>query len=346
MPGGRVFVEKPEVLDQLIESSTSESHKTQKSRVLSLSSHETVLEEASRRAQQAIENNRKLLIEQKKGEAQRTDAIMKANIQKSIRKNNEKKEMRYNSLKDDVETARMFLKTVDKSLQIQKEANHNKIRRQFDDWNNTVHGKIQGNISSQVNNMDYKDINRKGNDDFQKYLDMANKKTAIFRDIIIESEYDPLEPNRRAIKAITGKLKDPTNISQQKREEEQSMLGPEGEGVAGGGNSKRFLSKSRYTLPVEHWATGKIEATAHGKFSQMMDDSRRDRKITTAPATFQSAIHFDDYNIPKGRTVIDEEMPRGKKVFPALSAAQMKAVVNYDGPNTSKVISGSGLNKL
>lgn len=43
------------------------------------------------------------------------------------------------------------------------------------------------------------------------------------------AEYDPLEPNRRAIKARVGRLRDPCRRVLDKRAEENSLLSDEGE---------------------------------------------------------------------------------------------------------------------
>ena len=43
-------------------------------------------------------------------------------------------------------------------------------------------------ISKQVNLIDSKRLNKKNNEDYSKFLEISNRKTAIFRDIIIESE--------------------------------------------------------------------------------------------------------------------------------------------------------------
>jgi len=342
MPKGKVYVEKYEVLDQLIEASMEDSIRSPKSlgnSLNSLSSQETIFQEAYKKAKKNSERNKKLLIEQSHLDAQRTEASVKANIQRSIQKKIEKEDKHFHTLRDDVDSARHFLRTIDKSMQIHDEANRNKVRRQFDDWNNTVHAKIQGHISSQVNAMDYKDIHSKRNEDFQKYLDITNTKAAIFRDIIIESEYDPLEPNKRAVKAVTGKLKMPTNISMQKRQEEMSMLSPSGRELG-------LQNSLRYTMPVEHWATGKIEATPHGYFAKMMDNTRRG-EVSTAPATFKSTVHFNDYEFPQGKKAVDDEVPRGKRVFPAIGVATMKALGNYEEPRRAPgVVTGSGLSDM
>jgi hypothetical protein len=115
---------------------------------------------------------------------------------------------------------------------------------------------------------------------------------------------DPLEPNRRAIKTRTAKLKDPTNIDALKAESESSMLGAKA--------VKTKLGKD--TLPVELWASGQIEATPYGMFAKMMDDSGSDR--TKANTTSRSNVTFNDFDYATGREVIDAEMPRGKRIYP------------------------------
>ena len=43
-------------------------------------------------------------------------------------------------------------------------------------------------IAKQIDSMDSKTLNKKKNDDYEKFLDISNRKACIFRDIIIESE--------------------------------------------------------------------------------------------------------------------------------------------------------------
>lgn len=160
--------------------------------------------------------------------------------------------------------------------------------------------------------MDSKQLNRKKNEDYKKFLTVTNRKPAIFRDIIIESEYDPLEPNRRCVKAKTGKLNDPVKVSEIKAQKEASMLGTSAKGVL---QAKQTLGKD--TLNVEQWAAGKIEATPYGTFAKMMstkggaDDSPSQKSLT-----MQSHIHFDHFAFPRGRDAIEAEMPKGKRIYP------------------------------
>ena len=106
-----------------------------------------------------------------------------------------------------LEDSSMLLNEMDKILSLQEETKKLKNRRQFDEWNKNIHGEIMNNITKRVNSLDAKELNDKRNNDYNKFLDTTNRKDAIFRDIIIESEYDPLEVNRNSIKVVTKKLK-------------------------------------------------------------------------------------------------------------------------------------------
>jgi hypothetical protein len=46
----------------------------------------------------------------------------------------------------------------------------------------------QKKIAASINAMDTKALNRRKNEDYEKFLNITNRKPAIFRDIIIESE--------------------------------------------------------------------------------------------------------------------------------------------------------------
>lgn len=198
----------------------------------------------------------------------------------------------------------------------------------FVEWNANVHGSIQQKVSEKINSMDTKELNRRKNDDYSKFLDITNRKSAIFLDIIIESEYDPLEPNTHVIKTNTGRLKDPTKVSAQKLQSEGSMLG-NGPKAAQGLASQRAGSDRngnktdthlKETLPVEMWSAGKILATPYGSFAKLMDSAGSGHG--TGPShdiktkLGRSHVVFDHYKYPTGKECNDAENPRGKRIYP------------------------------
>lgn len=233
----------------------------------------------------------------------KTEAETQKNIERSIQRNIDQKNQRFHDLNRDIDKCQDFLDIVDKNISLHEEAERNKVKRQFGEWNTQVHSRIQEKISNQLNAVEYKTMLKTKNDDYQKFLDITNKKSAIFRDIIIESEYDPLEPNRRAIKAKPGKLKDPTLHILQKTIDEHVMLDPEY-------LKTKSNTGGKYTLPTEMWAAGKIEATPHGRFGKMMACAGDEDKRKRAP---KSNVVFDEYTFPKGKAITDSEMPKGKR---------------------------------
>lgn len=300
---GNVFVDKPEVLEEIINGISNQG--TYSNRFPSNyfpdnknSSNQSISSRTS------THSNFRALKEQRERLNKQTEEQTKHAVERAIEEEHIRKEKLFPVLMTNVNHATRFLDTVDKDLNLFDETKRNKTRRQFEDWNTNVHGNIQKRIAKTLNDLDSKDLNKKKNEDYEKFLNITNRKPAIFNDIIIESEYDPLEPNRRCIKAKTGKLKDPVKIDAQKAESESSMLGIK--------KVKQPLGKE--TLPVELWHSGKIEATPYGSFAKLMNSHSEDHAKKNQ--TMKSKVVFDHFNYPSGKDAIDKEMPVGKRCYP------------------------------
>jgi len=295
-----VFVEKLETFERLLLDDIDLQEDA-----FSRQSNSSELASTSKKSIHSYDHYGKSIIadmrEKEEKSLQRTREI----IERSVRRGAEKKAKIFSKNIAEVEEAKSFLDSVDQYLKMNSETNFNNSRRQFEEWNMQVHGKIQMKISKQLNAMDPKALNKKKNDDYEKFLDISNRKPAIFRDIIIESEYDPLEPNRHSIKARTARLKDPTLMLLRKNVDEAAMLND-----TGTVKCQSINSRTKATLPVELWASGKIEGTPHGRFMKMMNTKS---KLTD---TMTSKLVFDDYNFKKGKDVVDTEMPKGKRAYP------------------------------
>jgi hypothetical protein len=213
---GSVYVDKSETLEDMLDAEALE--KTRQIRTGGIRRLDDFSSMSSALTDKEIQ--KQLAEERRQQEAYHTAQLVKQYVEKSKTDRVAQRERTFNHLVHDVETSMGLLDSVDKSLNLMEETKRNKTRRQFEEWNTQVHGKIQENIAAQINAIHPKELHRRKCQDYAKFLDITNKKPSIFRDIIIESEYDPLEPNRRAIKAKTKRLVDPTHIEAQKAEEE------------------------------------------------------------------------------------------------------------------------------
>ena len=250
-----------------------------------------------------------------------SDNKAKALLERARTRATHKKDKEFARLQNDMKESLDFLDSVDRELNLVNETKRTKARRQFEDWNQNVHGSIQRNILKKINAIDKKELHNRKLESYEQFLNITNRKPAIFRDIIIESEYDPLEANRMSIHATTKRLKDPLNIDVQKQEDELGMLGLT---LDSDGHNR----SDRLAPP--HWAKGKIEATPYGMFASMMED------VETCKAedkNRKSNVVFDDFTFPRGKEAVDKEMPKPKphsrKIF-----TDPKAFVN--DPQTGK----------
>jgi hypothetical protein len=218
-----------------------------------------------------------------------------------------KKDKNFVDLQNSMKESLDFLDNVDRELSLVNETRRTKSRRQFEEWNKSVHGKIQEKVLAKVNAISARELHRRKLESYDKFLSITNRKPAIFRDIIIESEYDPLEINKLSINAKTGKLKDPLNIDRQKAESEMAMVGL----------SIHDDYNTTDRLPVPLWAKGKIESTPYGMFASMMNEDEGEGRGDKKPAVVKrpkgaSNVVFDDFNYPIGKHAVDLEMPPPK----------------------------------
>ena len=227
------------------------------------------------------------------------------------------KDKKFSQLQGSLKESLDFLDTVDRELSLVNETKRTKTRRQFEEWNKTVHGKIQETVLKSVNAISAKELHNRKLESYDKFLAITNRKPAIFRDIIIESEYDPLEINRTAIHAKTGALKDPLDIDRQKAASELAMVGLT--------LKESYNVSDRLAVPL--WAKGKIESTPYGMFASMMtpEDEKEGsgegigfarpeskQRLEREKKQRGSNVVFDDFNYPIGKAAVDVEMPKGK----------------------------------
>jgi len=221
-----------------------------------------------------------------------------------------KKDKAFSDLQSSLKQSLEDLDIVDRELSLVNETRRTKSRRQFEEWNMSVHGKIQEEVLAKVNAISARELHARKMESYDKFLAITNRKPAIFRDIIIESEYDPLEINKASIRAKLGKLKDPLNIDRQKAETEMAMVG------------LKIVDDYNTTdrLAVAMWAKGKIESTPYGMFASMMNEDddkpgsaggKRNPPEAKKPKGASNVV-FDDFDYPVGKAAVDKEMPNPK----------------------------------
>lgn len=243
--------------------------------------------------------------ERRQQEASRRQAEASRAVRERIEENKARKERRFQARRGDIARGRELAEEIDEYLTLYESEARLKQKKQFDDWNSNVYGAIREQICDKLDAVDPRVRNERRRREFQQYLDVSNTKGAIFRDIILESEYDPLEPNRRCIKYDSDKLRDPVKRVLDKHAEEAELLSP---------RKKKNAVTVREMLQPTAWGAGKIEATPHGYFARLTDDACRDkRRDQNRSKTHSSRVLFDHYNVAIGPDATNSEFPLGKR---------------------------------
>jgi hypothetical protein len=209
-----------------------------------------------------------------------------------------------------------------------------KRERLYAEWTEQVFQPMQAQIDAQLSNMSHADIAEKRRYMFQCFLDESNRKRGgVFRDIIMECDYDPMTMAReatltyRSVPVTDDPVKDRftreggnktlralRDISATGGDEGGSNLASSSGGVrvVGGYGSLGVGAPRDATLPVTMWS--KVDVTPYGRY-------HADGKIAKQqkPKFNASAVVMDHYKVPskeEGTKLLNTEMPsKGKRVY-------------------------------
>ena len=138
-----------------------------------------------------------------------------------------------------------------------------KRERLFDEWSMNIFQPMQDQINASLLKATDEEIEHKRRTMFQAFLDESNKKAnGLFRDIIIESDYDPLQQAKDATLRYTkaSVAKDPTK-NRSAREQGDGMV----QYLLASSKPREAPAERRLFVPVEMW--GDMTATPWGRYS-------------------------------------------------------------------------------
>jgi len=159
-----------------------------------------------------------------------------------------------------------------------------------------VYDTIQSQISSQLAQLRTQDITARRSQLMEDYIRTSNQKRyGLYRDIIIESEYDPHLAHATLLKYQMSDKDDPLKAELNQIEE--------------GMRTKQKRPLGRATLPTEMWSN--LTSTPYGRFDRILPPP--EPMNPGEPIQF-SRVPFDHYNIPTGSEILNRELPRGKRI--------------------------------
>lgn len=164
----------------------------------------------------------------------------------------------------------------------------NRLRKQESlcrEWHEKVFDKVQRQISKQLGGMSTREIEERRRKLYDQFLAAANsKESGLFRDIIIENEYDPMIAHAHTIKYAPQTGSDPVKLELNKAAREAQAIP---------GEFKPKAELGRTTLKTTLW--DKLDATPYGRFSKMMTATKADH------GTFKTSLQMDHYSFERVR---------------------------------------------
>jgi len=218
-------------------------------------------------------------------------------------------------------TQQNFITKLDEFLEMQLAKQHQARKEMYGLWVTEVHEKANQQVKKQMQHMSAEELSNRLNTLFESYLEAAEKKT-IYRDVIIESEYDPMEAKKHILKLDMGKraMFNPDGIKDPLCEQIDKVNEVHSGGAHLPQNQK---CPGRQCLSLHEWATGQIEATPHGfanmfflKSIQEMDLTQEEKALRNKKNmshNVKSGV-MDHYDIARGPEAVNSEYPRGKRV--------------------------------
>eukprot|EP00892_Ulva_mutabilis_P012117 jgi/Ulvmu1/9278/UM050_0027.1 len=200
------------------------------------------------------------------------------------------------------------------TIAVQQKVKLKKRTRLYKDWKACVHEKIQKRIGDAMLKTSIEQLEAKLRRAFQDYLSTSNTKdAAIFRDVIIEADYNPMKYAEQNIRVKTGDIQDPVKLDILKPLREAALMGTRPEEVPMG---KAVLSPLLWD---------RLGSTPYGR-NMDPDGSYVVKPVDEHLAELQkSHIPMDHYNFPRDRKALDREMPKGKSTRPQ----ETKGRVNF-----------------
>ena len=230
-----------------------------------------------------------------------------------------KKEAYFAYLCKELEAADVLGLELKERLDLQDASDARRRVKLHADWTEQVYDTIHRPINAAIESIGGAELNRRRRMAYQNFLDKTNTNGALFRDIILKSEYDPFADNP-PIKCTSVKVVDPCARVLHKKAEEDAIAHVQ---------KKKFAYGRHDNLDVKLWQTGVFESTPHGHFSKGSNNNTRSN------ARNVSSVHMDHYKVAKGNDAMAAELPRGKRTAFSFPVQASKTQIQFHDASSS-----------
>ncbi|KAJ4460505.1 hypothetical protein PAPYR_3120 [Paratrimastix pyriformis] len=292
-------------------------------------------------------------LEERRREYERICAEIDVSTQRRLAEERQKKEENFQRTFARLQSEqRHFLPKIQRFFAERDNADQEKREALYQEWCTDVFTPIQARVQQQLESTDPEELNARKRQLFDAFLEATNRKEGLFRDIIIEQDYDPLawkqgtirypqlSPERDPLKremckkvveerlVSTGPPAPSASASPPQSPAQAATLGgttrslratatpasPIGTSTAGRLSSSQVLGPlaSRSRSTLDTQLWDRLECTPY--YDRISDEAKR--VDPNSSKKFVSQVNFDHYAFPRSKDAADLECAKGKKVYP------------------------------
>ncbi|CCI41957.1 unnamed protein product [Albugo candida] len=229
-------------------------------------------------------------------------------VVQSILRQKQKREAKCQQLWREAEEGKILADKVHEEIATQERMRNLRMQKMYDEWNCKVYHRLNDSIVRQVEALDGSQLNKERNKAYGKFLSVNDRKGGLFRDIINENEYNPLQD----VKYLTScvKLDDPVKRILSRRQNEIAEVEDcDTNSSSGFSEMKKHDLGRNDNLDVRMYAKGRLESTPYGYFNDEGGGRFENSKTT------ESRVHFDHYNFEKGEAIVSKEFSKGRRTI-------------------------------
>lgn len=264
-------------------------------------------QKASKRERDAAQRKQRLQKSWEATERQTQENLRKARERNHRRKEAEEAKFRQMLAKMDAETE--FTDQIGEYLDFKDQSNNRNKQSLYKEWCKTVYHPIRRDIQSKLDQIPTSEIEARRRKAFEEYLDTVNRKEGVFRDIIIESDYDPLKHrsstltyNRTKYDKVDPLHKDVTQID--KEGKLIAALDP---------NFQHIRHRPRECLDLELW--DKLESTPYIRYADSENEVLHKIPVPGNRAA-ETVVHLGQYDISRDPVLRKQQFfPGGKRII-------------------------------
>ncbi|KAL9652437.1 hypothetical protein ABK040_000010 [Willaertia magna] len=185
-----------------------------------------------------------------------------------------------------------FIVDLNKRLEAYEDADDRKKQQIYNEWCERVFDPIQSQIDDYLSSVPFEEIQKRKREKFDEYIRQLNHKQknngGVFRDIIIDEEYDPFELTRNSFK-VSLKSNSPTSPSNGINEKASKLLEDKANKIP-----SRSLRKQDMLNVTQY---DKLNATPYGHYNKMINPGSQTAKQATLKV--KSEVALDDFSKEK-----------------------------------------------